>query len=212
MSSAPEGCPPARLYSPARTRGGRGHREPSLSVQPFPLARHAAAGRRGGIADIALFSYSLALSQPAYKRAHHVGIIIGPDALSGIRQQVRPISGLRERTEILILAHHRGDDGDPLLLARIFLNVAAVIEARNRAVCMGDAGYDGPKLEMIVRHVERYDAVWLELAQIDRHRLPGEEVYRYCSADEGIDNDQIVTGIGRVRDRQPRIALHDGNV
>src|SRR5215471_21067217 len=77
---------------------------------------------------------------------------------------------------------------------------------------MGNAGNDAPKLEMIVRHVERYDAVWLELAQIDRHRLPGEEVYRYCSADEGIDKDQVVTRIGRVRNRQPRVALHDGNV
>jgi hypothetical protein len=33
---------------------------------------------------------------------------------------------------------------------------------------MGDASDDAPKLEMIVRHVERYDAVWRELAQIDR--------------------------------------------
>src|SRR5213593_517700 len=85
-------------------------------------------------------SYSLALSQPAYNRAHYVGIIIGPDALSGIGRQERPISRLRERTEILILARHRGDGRDPLLLARIFLNVAALIEARNRAVCMDDAG------------------------------------------------------------------------
>src|SRR5438445_12938571 len=77
---------------------------------------------------------------------------------------------------------------------------------------MGNGGNDAPKLEMIVRHVERYDAVWLELAQIDRHRLPSEEVYRYCSADEGIDNNEIVTSIGRVRDRQPSVALHDGNV
>src|SRR6266498_106894 len=153
-----------------------------------------------------------ALLQPPYNRAHYVGIIIGPDALSGIGRQERPISRLRERTEILILARHRGDGRDPLLLARIFLNVAAVIEARNRAVCMGDAGDAAPKLEMIVRHVERYDAVWLELAQIDRHRLLGEEVYRYCSADESIDKDQVVTGIGRVRDRQPRVAFHDGNV
>ena len=155
---------------------------------------------------------SLALSQPSYKRAHHVGIIIGPDTLSGIGRQERPISGLRERTEILILARHRGNDGDPLLLARIFLNVAALIKARNRAVCMGDAGDDGRKLEMIVRHVERHDAVWFELAQIDCHGLPGEEVYRYCSTDEGINNDQVVTGIRGVRDRQPRVPLHDGNV
>src|SRR5947207_15400883 len=100
-----------------------------------------------------------ALSQPAYKSSQHVGIVIGPDAPSGIGRQERPISGLGERAEILILARHRGDDGDPLLLGRIFLNVAAVIKARNRAVCMGDAGDDGPKLEVIVRHVERHDAV-----------------------------------------------------
>src|SRR5713101_9256192 len=153
-----------------------------------------------------------ALSQPAYKRSQHIGVVIGPDALSGIGRQEQPISGVGERAEILILARHRGDDGDPLLLGRIFLNVAAVVEARNRAVCMGDTGDDAPKFEMIVRHVERHDAVWLELAQIDRHRLLGEEVYRYCSADEGIDKDQVVPGIRRVRDRQPRVALHDGNV
>jgi hypothetical protein len=44
------------------------------------------------------------------------------------------------------------------------LNVAAIIEARDSAVCIGDAGNDGRKLEVIVRHVHRHDAVWLELA------------------------------------------------
>src|SRR6266849_2298700 len=130
-----------------------------------------------------------ALLQPTYKRSQHIGVVIGPDALSGIRRQERPKSRLGERPEILILARHRGDNRDPLLLARIFWNVAAVIEARDRAVCIGDAGNDSRKLKVIVRHVDRHDAVWLEFAQIDRHRLPGEEVYRYCSADEGIDKD-----------------------
>jgi hypothetical protein len=68
--------------------------------------------------------------QPPYKRSQHIGVVIGPDALSGIGRQERPISGLGERAEILILARDRGDNGDPLLLGRIFLNVAAVIKAR----------------------------------------------------------------------------------
>src|SRR5262245_44092921 len=130
-----------------------------------------------------------ALSQPAYKSSQHVAIVIGPDALSGIRRQDRPKFRFGERPEIPIFARHRGDNRDPLLLACIFSHVAAFIEARNRAVCIGDAGNDGRKLKVIVRHVDRHDAVWLELAQIDCHRLPGEEVYRYCSADEGIDED-----------------------
>src|SRR5260370_2161438 len=130
-----------------------------------------------------------ALSQPAYKSSQHVGIVIGPDAPGGIRRQDRPKSRLGERPEILILARDLGDNRDPLLSARIFWNVAAVIEARDRGVCIGDAGNDGRKLKVIVRHVDRHDAVRLELAQIDRHRLLGEEVYRYCSADEGIDKD-----------------------
>src|SRR5262249_57686773 len=67
------------------------------------------------------------------------------------------------------------------------------------------------KGEMIGWKLEWYDAVWLEVAQIDRHRLPGEEVYWYCSADEGVDKDQVVTSIGGVRNRQSRVALHDGN-
>ena len=37
-------------------------------------------------------------------------------------------------------------------------------------------------------------------------------MYRYCSPDEGIDKDQVVTGVGGVRDRQPRVAFYDGNV
>src|SRR5207302_8082737 len=84
----------------------------------------------------------IALPQPAYEGSQHVGIVIGPDALSGIGRQDRPKLRLGECPELLVLARHRGDDRDPLLLARIFLNVAAVIEARNRAVCIGDAGND----------------------------------------------------------------------
>jgi drug/metabolite transporter (DMT)-like permease len=141
-----------------------------------------------------------------------ITLVIGLDALSGIGRQERPIFGIGERAEILILARHRGDDRDPHLLAPIFLYVAALIEACNRAVCMGSTGDDAPKLEMIVGHVERQDSVGLELSEIDRYRLLGEEVYRYRRADEGIDKDQVVTGIRRVRDRQPRVAFHDGNV
>src|SRR6266496_3790971 len=69
------------------------------------------------------------LLQPPYKRSQHIGVVIGPDALSGIGRQERPISGLAERAEILILARHRGDNGDPLLLGRIFLNVGAIISS-----------------------------------------------------------------------------------
>src|SRR5260370_21719841 len=114
------------------------------------LWRHAAAGHRGGIADIVTLTGSswqrpTALSQPAYKSSQHVGIVIGPDAPSGIRRQDRPKSRLGERPEILILARHRGDNRDPLFLARIFWNVAPVIEALDRAVFIGDAGNDGRK-------------------------------------------------------------------
>src|SRR5437870_12724542 len=119
-----------------------------------------------------------ALSQPAYKSSQHVGIIISPDALSRIRRQHRPKSRVGEHPEILILQGHRGDNRYPLLLARIFWNVAAVIEACDRAVCMGNACNNGGKLKVIVRHMDRDDTIWLELAEIDRHRLLGEQMCR----------------------------------
>src|SRR6266581_1864833 len=142
-----------------------------------------------------------ALSQPAYKSAQHVGIIIGPDALSRIRRQHRPKSRVGEHPEILILPGHRSDNRDPFLFARIFFNVAAVIEARDRGVCMRDAGHNGRKLKVVVRHVDRHDTAWLEFVQIDRHRLRSEEMYRYRGADESINKDQIETRIGRILDR-----------
>src|SRR5438093_2021997 len=93
--------------------------------RPLPLAPHAAAARRGAIADIAPLTGSscqllTALSQPPYERSHHIGVVIGPDALSGIGRQDRPISGVGEWAKILILARHRCDNRNPLLLARIF--------------------------------------------------------------------------------------------
>src|SRR5207302_989998 len=108
----------------------------------------SAAMQRAAMADIVTLAgisgqLVTALPQPAYESSQHVGIVIGPDALSGIGRQDRPKFRLGKRPEVLILARHRRDDGDPLLLGCIFLNVAAVIEARDRAVCVGDAGNDG---------------------------------------------------------------------
>src|SRR5438552_7551497 len=151
--------------------------------------------------DQALLLRLAALSQPAYQSSQHVGIVIGPDALSRIRRQHGPKSRVGEHPEILILPRRRSHNRNPFLFARIFFNVAAVIEACDRAVCMGDAGHNGRKLKVVVRHVDRHDTVWLKFAQIDRHRLPSEEMYRYRGADESINKDQIVTGIGRVPDR-----------
>src|SRR5439155_1769581 len=109
--------------------------------------------------------------------------------LGGIRRQDGPKSRLGECAEILISARHSGDNRDPLLFARIFWNVAALIETSDGAVCTGDTGNDGCKLKVIVRHVDRDNAVWFELLEIDCHRLLSQEVYWYCGADEGIDED-----------------------
>ncbi len=95
------------------------------------------------------------------------------------------------------------------MLVGVLLDVAAFIDAHDRADRLADAGDHRGELEVAVRHVHRDDAVRLELAEIELQRLARQQMDRDRGADERIDEQQVVGAVRRVGERQPRVADDD---
>ena len=65
---------------------------------------------------------------------------------------------------------------------------------------------------MPVRYVHDHHPAWRELLEIERHGFAREQMDGYCIGGEGVDDDEVISSIGRVGQREPRVTKDDRDV
>ena len=128
----------------------------------------------------------------------------GPD-----RALQLPVFRFGDRAQILVLA--RGDDhgAEEDVVGIVLGDVGTFVEACDHSVRGRDAGDHGGELEVTVRDVDGDDSVRGELLEIDRHRLEREQVDGDRIGRERVDDDGVVACVGRLGQREPRVADRD---
>src|SRR5215204_5299895 len=140
--------------------------------------------------------------------AEDVGEVVAPDFEFVDRGvELAPLRVGGERPEVFGVA----GDGDPRrgVVAELRPLPAVVEDARGVPGLPRDAARDALELEAAVRDVESDDAPGRELRDVERERLARHEVRGHGVGAEGVEDDEVVSAVGRLAQTQARVAEDD---
>jgi hypothetical protein len=145
-------------------------------------------------------------------RPDDIAVIIGPHPLVRIRWLEHPIARVCEGPEILLAARHRCNRTDEFVWIGRLVQVHLVADQCHAPVGCRDPRDHRGELEVPVRDVHDHHPARPEFLEIERHRFAREQMDRYRIGGEGVDDDEVISAVGRVGQRESRVAKDDGDV